>query len=84
MAYGKKVGKQKRWQKVKTISNERQDKIMSRLMSVVVFGKPKGACCSCLVAEQEAKQIARKQVMAKGKKSNKICPAGIAWARRTF
>jgi len=24
------------------------------------------------------------KTMAKGKKSNKICPAGKAWARRTF
>ena len=41
---------------------------MSRLMSVVVFGKPKGACCPACAAEQEAKQIVRKQSYGKRKK----------------
>jgi hypothetical protein len=32
----------------------------------------------------EVQRLKIYEVMAKKKKSNKICPAGIAWAKRTF
>ena len=40
-----------------------------------------------LILKKERQQLKKQKIlMAKGrtKKSNKICPAGIAWAKRTF
>jgi hypothetical protein len=34
--------------------------------------------------KKKQKELLGSKIMAKGKKSNKICAKGIAWAKRTF